>query len=212
MSPIARSARHATQVLLLAIASSARAAAQPADTIASPAPVALDADSVALADSVQLVARWLVANGASEARAGRVAAAVMHYARQRALDPLLVVGVIGVENATLVPHARSRAGARGIMQVMPSWKRDIPECGRDMHDVRVNVCLGTAVLRIALDASRTVREALLRYNGCLQGRACAAYPTAVFGRSGYALLATRQPWRVASRTGASTGSAAAAMP
>jgi soluble lytic murein transglycosylase-like protein len=206
----ARAHRIALVALLLTSATPAVAqsdtTARPADTTVAVAPIASVAprievatDSAALADSVRQVARWLVANGASEARARTVAVAVMHYARLRTLDPLLIVGIIGVENAALVPRARSRAGARGVMQVMPSWKHDIPDCGRDMHDVRVNVCLGTAVLRIALDASKTVREALLRYNGCVRAPGCNAYATAVFGRSGYALLMSRQPWRVATR-------------
>jgi soluble lytic murein transglycosylase-like protein len=149
------------------------------------------ADSTAV-DSVRIVTRWLVANGAPERRAATVAKLVLEFARLRSLDPLLVVGVIGVENATLSPHARSHAGARGVMQVMPSWRKDIKDCHGDIHDVRVNVCLGTAVLRIALDASESVREALLRYNGCLHARGCGVYASAVFGRAGYALLASRQ--------------------
>ena len=171
------------------------------------------ADSALLADSVQHVTRLLVANGAPEHRARVVAAAVMKYARLRALDPLLVVGVIGVENAVLAPRARSRAGARGVMQVMPLWKKDIRSCGTDMHDVHVNVCLGTAVLRIALDASKSVREALLRYNGCVRAPGCTKYATAVFGRAGHALLMSRQlppPTAVARPTGAPSASTLAA--
>jgi soluble lytic murein transglycosylase-like protein len=173
----------------------ATAAAPDTARAATPSPhsEAAVADSAALVDSVRIIARWLVANGAPERRANGVAKLVMEFARLRALDPLLVVGVIGVENATLSPRARSRAGARGVMQVMPSWRKDIPGCGRDIHDLRVNVCLGTAVLRIALDASESVREALLRYNGCAHARGCAVYASAVFGRAGYALLASRQP-------------------
>jgi soluble lytic murein transglycosylase-like protein len=190
---IARPTRSALVATLLAVAAG-RAGAQ-ADTSAVPADSAavrqIAADSALLADSVRQVARLLVANGAPEHRARVVAAAVMKYARLRALDPLLVVGIIGVENASLAPAARSRAGARGVMQVMPSWRKDIRDCGVDMHDVHVNVCLGTAVLRIALDASASVREALLRYNGCVRAGACTRYASAVFGRAGQALLTSR---------------------
>jgi len=120
-----------------------------------------------------------------------VAAAIMKYARLHRLDPLLVVGIIGVENATLAPRARSRVGATGVMQVMPSWKRDIRDCGDDLREPHVNVCFGTRILRIALDASATVRQALLRYNGCVRAKGCRAYPAAVFGRAGYAVLHRR---------------------
>ena len=196
---------HALAAALLVVAG--RAVAAQADTAATvaaaadtthlvpeapaAAPAAPATDSAPPADSVRHVARLLVANGAPEHRATTVAAAVMKYARLRAIDPLLLVGVIGVENASLSPGARSRAGARGVMQVMPFWKKDIRGCGADMHDVNVNICLGTAVLRIALDASRSVREALLRYNGCVRAPGCTKYATAVFGRAGHALLMTR---------------------
>jgi soluble lytic murein transglycosylase-like protein len=96
------------------------------------------------------------------------------------------------------------------MQVMPSWKKDIRGCGNDMHDLRVNICLGTAVLRIALDASESVREALLRYNGCVRAKGCGVYATAVFGRAGYALLASRQSDSTAVPRRAPTAVAAAA--
>ena len=205
----ARPARAALVALLLASAAGrgeaqadagvapadSAAVRQPAADSASVAAVAVvrqhAADSALLADSVRQVARLLVANGAPEHRAGAVAAAVMKYARLRALDPLLVVGIIGVENASLAPRARSSAGARGVMQVMPSWAKDIRGCGADTHDVHVNVCLGTAVLRLALDASASVREALQRYNGCLRAPRCTQYATAVFGRAGHALLMSR---------------------
>jgi soluble lytic murein transglycosylase-like protein len=112
-----------------------------------------------------------------------------------------------VENATLISRSRSRAGATGVMQVMPRWKRDIHECGDDLHEVRVNVCFGTRILRIALDQSTSVRQALLRYNGCVRAARCHRYASAVFSQAGRALLLSRalsQP-----RATSSIGSAAA---
>lgn len=148
-------------------------------------------DSVVLADSVELVARLLGANGAPAERAAPAAAAIMKYARIHRLDPLLVVGIIGVENATLMPRARSGVGASGVMQVMPLWKQYIRDCGEDLRDVQVNVCFGTRILRIALNESKTVREALLRYNGCVRAPNCQAYASAVFSRAGRAVLLAR---------------------
>jgi soluble lytic murein transglycosylase-like protein len=144
----------------------------------------LVADSAAFADSVRQVTRWLVANGAPEHRARPVARAVMTYARQRRIDPLLIVGVIGVENAELVTGARSRVGARGVMQVMPFWRKDIPQCGTDMHDVRVNVCLGTAVLRIALDASTRCARRCCATTGACAPPAARATPRRCSGAPG----------------------------
>jgi soluble lytic murein transglycosylase-like protein len=188
----------AGSVARVAADSAARAAADSAARVAADS---ARRDSLALADSVRLVARLLVANGAPEPRAAPAAAAIMKYARRHELDPLLVVGIIGVENATLSPRARSGAGARGVMQVMPHWKEDIRDCGSDLHDVAVNVCFGTRILRIALDETSSVRQALLRYNGCVRSPTCHTYPSAVFSRSGQALLlsrATRQPAQVVS--------------
>ncbi len=160
-------------------------------------------------DTAALIARWLVANGAPARRVAPVAAAVHKYARLRAVDPLLVVGIIGVENAELVPRARSHAGARGVMQVMPHWKRDIRDCGGDdLHDVRVNVCFATRVLRIALDASTSVREALLRYNGCVRAPGCTRYASLVFSQAGRAILLSRvgaEPSAVATVAGREVG-------
>jgi soluble lytic murein transglycosylase-like protein len=155
-------------------------------------------------DSVRLVAQLLTANGATRERALPAAAAIMKYARLHALDPLLVVGVIGAENASLKPRARSRVGARGVMQVMPSWRRDIRDCGDDLRLIHVNVCFGTRILRIALDETSTVREALLRYNGCVRTPGCHRYADAVFAWAGRALVLSRAAELSAAPTAAAT--------
>jgi soluble lytic murein transglycosylase-like protein len=165
--------------------------ATPASNGAAALPHAARADSVVLTDSVRAVARLLVVNGAPDEKAVPVAAAIMKYSRIHELDPLLVVGIIGVENSTLEDRARSDKGATGVMQVMPRWKRDIRDCGQDLHDVNVNVCFGTRILRIALDSSKSLHEALLRYNGCRRGQECRKYPGAVFSRAGRAVLLAR---------------------
>jgi soluble lytic murein transglycosylase-like protein len=168
-------------------------------------------------DSVGLIAMLLTTNGATSARALPAAAAIMKYARLHALDPLLVVGVIGVENAALKPRARSRVGARGVMQVMPSWRQDIRNCGDDLRLIQVNVCFGTRILRIALDQSTSVREALLRYNGCVRTPGCHKYADAVFSWAGRALLLSRasapvaMPSAAAPRTPSRTTLAAGAV-
>jgi soluble lytic murein transglycosylase-like protein len=168
------------------------------------------ADSVALADSVRLVTQLLTANGAPAERAAPAAAAIMKYARLHRLDPLLVVGIIGVENAALVPRARSRVGATGVMQVMPLWKRYITDCGDDLRRIEVNVCFGTRILRIALDETTSVRQALLRYNGCVRSPGCHAYPTSVFSWVGRALVLARAPDEAAGASGGRVSVARAA--
>ena len=148
-------------------------------------------DAAAFADSARLIANLLAANGAPRERAVPAATAIMKYARLRSLDPLLIVGIIGVENASLVSKARSKVGASGVMQVMPFWKKHIRDCGEDLRQVMVNVCFGTRILQIALNESKTVREALLRYNGCVRAPNCSKYAAAVFSAAGKAVLMSR---------------------
>ena len=148
-------------------------------------------DTIVLGDSVRAVARLLRANGAPGERADVVARALVKYAGRHALDLFLVVGVIGVENPRLESRAHSGAGAVGIMQVMPLWKRAIRGCGEDLLDVDVNVCFGTRILRLALDGSRSLAGALRRYNGCSRTPRCERYVSAVYSRAGQALLLSR---------------------
>lgn len=146
-------------------------------------------------DSVEIIAALLRANGASADRARLVAAPVLRHSRVERLDPLLVVGVIGVENPRLDLRARARDGSVGVMQVQPFWKREIRDCGQDLGDVDVNLCFGTRILRMAIDSSATLSQALWRYNGCRQRAACDRYAAAVFSRAGRAALIARDPGR-----------------
>lgn len=190
------SATFASSVAAIAT-DSATPSAPAASTTATPNDVSVTASSgtATLADSTRMIARLLSANGAKAEHAAPVAAAIIKYSRLRSLDPLLVVAVIGVENATLVRHARSVVGAQGVMQVMPHWKRDIHDCGSDLSRPDVNVCFGTRILRIALDQSSSIREALLRYNGCKRSPGCSKYASAVFSAAGRAALLVRDAER-----------------
>ncbi len=59
------------------------------------------------------------------------------------IDPLLLLSLIRQESAFNV-HAHSPAGARGLMQVMPSTARSISSVRRDrLFDVRTNIAVGT---------------------------------------------------------------------
>lgn len=116
----------------------------------------------------------LVAQGGNAQYAEAVACAVDQYADSLDLSPALLVGVIGVENRELDPRARSSAGAMGIMQVMPHWKRDLRSCGTDLTDIRTNVCYGARILKLELAHAATLKGALLRYVGCVHSD-CRAY-------------------------------------
>jgi soluble lytic murein transglycosylase-like protein len=92
----------------------------------------------------------------------------LHYEATRAgLDPQLVLGLIQVESA-FSKYAVSRAGARGYMQVMPFWIKEIGNKGDDLFAMRTNLRFGCTILRYYLDREKgNLFRALGRYNGSL---------------------------------------------
>jgi soluble lytic murein transglycosylase-like protein len=103
----------------------------------------------------------------------------VHYEAKRAgLDPQLVLGVIQVESG-FRKYAVSSSGARGYMQVMPFWVRQIGSADHNLFNLRTNLRYGCVILRHYLDMERgDYFRALGRYNGSL-GRP--DYPNAVVG-------------------------------
>lgn len=101
----------------------------------------------------------------------------VYYEAQRAgLDPQLVLGLIQVESG-FRKYAVSQAGARGLMQVMPFWLRQIGSADQDLFHLRTNLRYGCTILRHYLDIEKgDLFRALGRYNGSL-GRP--EYPNAV---------------------------------
>ena len=100
-----------------------------------------------------------------------------HYEALRAkLDPQLVLGIIEVESA-FRKYAVSRAGARGYMQVMPFWVKQIGQPKHNLFHLRTNLAYGCAILRHYVDMEDgDYFRALGRYNGSL-GQS--PYPRAV---------------------------------
>ena len=100
------------------------------------------------------------------------------------LEPALVLALVQVESG-FRKYAISPAGARGYMQVMPFWARQIGDgdAARLFH-MQTNLRFGCVILRHYLDTERgDLIMALGRYNG---SRGRAEYPNAV--------LAWRQRW------------------
>ncbi len=95
----------------------------------------------------------------------------VHYEAIRAgLDPQLVLSVIQVESG-FKKYAVSIAGARGYMQVMPFWAREIGVSEHNLFHLRTNLRYGCTILRHYLDIEKgSYFRALGRYNGSL-GRA-----------------------------------------
>ena len=109
---------------------------------------------------------------------------VRYEALRAGLDPKLVLAVIDVESG-FRKYAVSGAGARGYMQVMPFWVREIGMPGQNLFHERTNLRYGCVILRHYLRIEDgDLYRALGRYNGSL-------------GRPGYperVLRALRERW------------------
>jgi soluble lytic murein transglycosylase-like protein len=83
------------------------------------------------------------------------------------LDPHLVLAVIDVESK-FRKYAVSKAGARGLMQVMPFWVKEVGGSTDNLFQERTNLRYGCSILRLYLDREKgNLTNALARYNGSL---------------------------------------------
>lgn len=104
---------------------------------------------------------------------------IQREALRASLDLQLVLSVIDVESRFL-SKARSSAGAEGLMQVMPFWKKEIGRDSDDLFDPDTNLRYGCTILAWYLKVEKgDVTRALARYNGSL-GRT--RYPEQVMTR------------------------------
>ena len=92
----------------------------------------------------------------------------VHYEATRAgLDPELVLGLIEVESR-FNKYAVSRVGARGYMQVMPFWAKELGTKEHNLFHLKTNLRYGCTILRHYLDIEKgDLYRALGRYNGSL---------------------------------------------
>lgn len=114
--------------------------------------------------------------------ARQVAWPLVEHANDAGVDPATVLSVMLIESAGQ-PDATSSVGARGLMQIMPSWAGYYRQCGRDLYQIEDNLCYGTKILAYYLSRHRgDERKALLGYNGCVRGTItpnCRQYPDKV---------------------------------
>lgn len=83
------------------------------------------------------------------------------------LPPELVIAVIDIESR-FDHFAISRAGAQGLMQVMPFWLKEIGRTDDNLMDIDTNLRMGCTILKYYLDMEKgNIRRALARYNGSL---------------------------------------------
>ena len=107
---------------------------------------------------------------ADEEGARELLGLVRYEAMRAGLDPHLVLAVIEVESK-FRKYAVSRAGARGMMQVMPFWVKEIGAPEDNLFQERINLRYGCTILRHYLDREKgNLVNALGRYNGSLGQR------------------------------------------
>ena len=91
---------------------------------------------------------------------------IFHEAHRAGLDPQLVLAIIHVESA-FNKYAISTSYARGLMQIMPFWTKEIGDNDPSkLFSVKTNLRYGTVILKHYLDIENgNLTNALGRYNG-----------------------------------------------
>ena len=87
--------------------------------------------------------------------------------KERSIDPLLILAIIGVESG-FNPFAESSMGARGLMQVIPRFHMDkLPEGAgsQQLFDPAVNIRVGVTVLEEAMRRRGGLVAGLQSYSG-----------------------------------------------
>ncbi len=92
---------------------------------------------------------------------------VHHEASRAKLQPELVLALIQVESR-FDRFAVSHAGAQGLMQVMPFWKKEIGRPDDNLTDIPTNLRYGCTILAYYLKKEKgNLIRGLARYNGSL---------------------------------------------
>jgi soluble lytic murein transglycosylase-like protein len=116
---------------------------------------------------VRAMTRRVITRFPDEDAAREFLAMVRYEAMRSGLDPHVVLAVIDVESR-FRKYAVSRAGARGLMQVMPFWVKEIGAPADNLFQERINLRYGCTILRHYLDREHgNLANALGRYNGSL---------------------------------------------
>lgn len=98
--------------------------------------------------------------------ASEIAVNISKYSKQTKLPPELIMGIIETESH-FNPTSISGKGARGLMQIMPTWAKKFNlDHGTDLHDINTNIRIGTEVLKIHISEQKgDVTKGLYKYSG-----------------------------------------------
>ena len=97
------------------------------------------------------------------ARCEELTPLIEETAARHDIEPALIQAIVRIESG-FRPEARSRAGARGLMQIMPRTGRGA-KCG-DLHDPEENLDCGARILRRYIDRfDGSLIYGLAAYNG-----------------------------------------------
>jgi len=130
--------------------------------------------AVWLEDIRQVIKPWV--RDPVEAKA--LARWVYIYSQRFNLSPELILSVIAVESQ-FDHFAISNAGARGLMQVMPFWKKKLGLKDDNLFEIETNIRYGCAILRVYKDRYGKLSRALAAYNGSLGNT---KYPARIYAQ------------------------------
>ncbi len=111
-----------------------------------------------------------------EHEAETIARWVYIYSQRFDLSPELVLALIAVESQ-FDHFAVSNVGARGLMQVMPFWKKELGNKTDNLFEIETNIRYGCAILRMYKDRYHSLTRALAAYNGSLGSQ---RYPKKIY--------------------------------
>lgn len=100
---------------------------------------------------------------------GPIFEAAQLIGRERSLDPLIIVAIIGIESG-FNPFAQSSKGAQGLMQVIPRFHQDkVPDgAGKlPLFDPVTNVQIGAHVLQEAIRLRGGLMAGLQQFGGAV---------------------------------------------
>lgn len=132
--------------------------------------VSLFAAPLAAADDIETkraIHTWIVKESGRNAPTAktieRIVDAVYNNAYRQNIDPFVLLSVMHRESR-FNPNAKSKAGAKGLMQVMPRWHQDKIK-KRNILNIETNIEVGSVILSDCIARTNSVRAALSCYSG-----------------------------------------------